>query len=112
MFEYKRIFLIPYKMSDPNHASFIEFCRHLVTEDIEEVDIEAVLSFFTSYIEPYCEKHSIELPTEVIEYFSSLYEVMNEEEEEDDDEEDEDEDEEDEDEEDEDEDEDEAAKKT
>ena len=86
-------------MSD--HTSFIEFCRHLVTEDIDEVDIEAVLSFFTSYIEPYCEKHSIELPTEVIEYFSSLYEVMNEEdddadedeyEEDDEDEEDEDED--------------------
>ena len=77
-------------MSD--HNSFIEFCRYLVTEDIEEVDIEAVLSFFTAYIEPFCEKNSIELPTEVIEYFSSLYEVMNDEEEDDDDDDDDDDD--------------------
>jgi hypothetical protein len=62
-------------MSD--HNSFIEFCRSLITEDIDEVDIELVLSFYVSYIEPFCDKNNIELPIDVIEYFSSLYDVMN-----------------------------------
>ena len=60
-----------------DHNSFIEFCRSLITEDIDEVDIELVLSFYVSYIEPFCEKNNIELPTDVLEYFTNLYDAVN-----------------------------------